>query len=622
MMEFDAFISYSSQDKTAAHAACAVLESAGVRCWIAPRDIMAGDEYGAAIVEAIDRCRVMVLIFSASANNSGQIRREIERAASKGVAIVPLRIEQVAPTKSMEYFLGAIHWLDALTPPIETHLQKLAEIVKALLEVQNAARGASGGPSVRDKSSYAAQREAVAPKPRDDHDAKNLAQRIWLPASLAAVACIAIALAGTWHYRTRLPAPAPAPAVAPVAPVSQPAQKAALPLIPETVPFVRNVDRGAIRSEYLPAADHKALAISYNRIGFTTGQADDETAKAAAMDSCKRALESIKSANPCWLYALGNTVVFTGGTPPMPPAPWLIRNPAIETPYTSDNLPLMNENQRAHWGRGYAQIAQSKAMALSPRAGLAFDFYGGSDEENIRRGLESCGYAAGIPCMIVAVDNSFVVPIPVTMKVVGFFNANTSPAVAPEMRSALAEHFANATNAWNAVAVGAGGMPGTALNAADEKDAVEKALASCSKRDRDCRVIALGPFLVEPADQSREHIPPTVPPAEDKWAVELSNIDDYMLLNVDGQLIGRCEFLKTCTFDISNRILPAGSDVNIQLYNVKGGYTYGYKIIHNGVTFAADFCGTANAVGCDNNSVTSGLVKNFNIPITKNAAGR
>ena len=496
MMEFDAFISYSSQDKTAAYAACAVLESAGVRCWIAPRDIMAGGEYGAAIVDAIDRCRVMILIFSASANNSGQIRREIERAVSKGVAIVPLRIEQVVPTKSMEYFLGAIHWLDALTPPIETHLQKLAETVRALLEAQNTARDASADPSARDKSSYSAQRELVAPKPLDADDLKNLGRRIWLPASLAAVACIAIALGGIWLYRTR------PLAVVPVAPVSPPAQKAALPLIPETVPFVRNADRGAIRSEYLPASDHKALAISYNRMSFTTGQVDDATAEAAAMDSCKRIQAELKSANPCWLYAVGNTVVFAGGSPPMPPAPWLIRNPAIETPYTSENIPLMIEYQREHWGKSYAQITQSKAMALSPR-GLGFDYSGGSDQENIRRGLEACGYAAGIPCMIVAVDNSFVVPIPMTMKVVGFFNASTSAAVAPEMRSALTERFANATNAWNAVAVGASGMPGAALNAADEKEAIERALANCAKRDHDCHVIALGPFSVAPANPSK-----------------------------------------------------------------------------------------------------------------------
>ena len=119
-MAFDVFLSYSSKDKAAADAACGMLESAGVRAWIAPRDVRPGVEYGAAIVDAIEQCRVLVLIFSSSANNSGQILREVERAVSKGIPIVPVRIEGVLPTKSMEYFLGTIHWLEALTPPLTT----------------------------------------------------------------------------------------------------------------------------------------------------------------------------------------------------------------------------------------------------------------------------------------------------------------------------------------------------------------------------------------------------------------------------------------------------------------------------------------------------------------------
>jgi TIR domain len=138
-MAFDAFVSYSSEGKAAADATCAVLEGAGIRCWIAPRDIRTGAEYGAAIIEAIDHCRVMVLVFSSSANGSRQIHRGIERAVTKGLPILLVRIE--APTKSMEYFLGAIHWLDALTPPLEQHLQKLAETVKAMLKIETADDG-------------------------------------------------------------------------------------------------------------------------------------------------------------------------------------------------------------------------------------------------------------------------------------------------------------------------------------------------------------------------------------------------------------------------------------------------------------------------------------------------
>jgi TIR domain len=109
-MPFDAFISHSSRDKIAADTCCAMLEKAGVRCWIAPRDVKPGSEYGSSIVDGIDQSRLMVLIFSSSANDSHQIRREIERAVSKSKPIIPVRIEEVTPTKSMEYFLLQQRW--------------------------------------------------------------------------------------------------------------------------------------------------------------------------------------------------------------------------------------------------------------------------------------------------------------------------------------------------------------------------------------------------------------------------------------------------------------------------------------------------------------------------------
>jgi TIR domain len=202
-MALDTFISYSSKDKTAADAACAVLERAGVRCWIAPRDIRPGQEYGHAIIEAIDQCRVMVLIFSANANDSRQIHREIERAVSKGVPIIPLRIEEVVPTRSMEYFLGAIHWLDALTPPLERHLQRLAEAVKALLQIDVAAA------PLRDNSSQASTTVRHAePAMQGGGRAAWLtgAGRLLILVLGVAAACIAPLIGGVWYYLMREPA--------------------------------------------------------------------------------------------------------------------------------------------------------------------------------------------------------------------------------------------------------------------------------------------------------------------------------------------------------------------------------------------------------------------------------
>ncbi len=99
-MAFDVFISYPHQDKATADAACASLEAAGIRCWIAPRDVAPGADWAASIVDAIDHCRAMVLIFSSSANGSRQIQREVQHAFEQEVPVIPLRIENVAPASS------------------------------------------------------------------------------------------------------------------------------------------------------------------------------------------------------------------------------------------------------------------------------------------------------------------------------------------------------------------------------------------------------------------------------------------------------------------------------------------------------------------------------------------
>jgi hypothetical protein len=133
-MAHDIFISSSSKDKPVADAACATFEAHGMRCWIAPRDVPPGAAWGEAIVDAIQSSRVMVLIFSENANASGQIAREVERAADYGVTIVPIRVEDVAPARSLQYFLSNIHWLDALSPPLERRLQEIAAKIKSMLE--------------------------------------------------------------------------------------------------------------------------------------------------------------------------------------------------------------------------------------------------------------------------------------------------------------------------------------------------------------------------------------------------------------------------------------------------------------------------------------------------------
>jgi hypothetical protein len=60
--------------------------------------------------------------------------REVERAVNKGVYIIPFRVDEIPPSKSLEYFISTSQWMDAFSPPLEPHLDNLAKTVKAVLK--------------------------------------------------------------------------------------------------------------------------------------------------------------------------------------------------------------------------------------------------------------------------------------------------------------------------------------------------------------------------------------------------------------------------------------------------------------------------------------------------------
>ena len=127
----DVFVSYSQPDQGCAMELVSRVEREGINCWIAPRDIAPSADWAAEIIDAIAHSRTMILLFSAHSNESPQVRREVERAVHKQVSILPFRIENVLPSKSLEYFLSAQHWMDAFPPPLEPHYARLCAYLKA-----------------------------------------------------------------------------------------------------------------------------------------------------------------------------------------------------------------------------------------------------------------------------------------------------------------------------------------------------------------------------------------------------------------------------------------------------------------------------------------------------------
>jgi uncharacterized OB-fold protein len=133
-MTHEVFICHSSHDATIAETICTTLESKHIQCWIAPRDVLPGSIWGESVANAIDASRIVVLIASTDSCNSSQVLREVERAASNNIPIIPLRIDNVSISGAIGFFVSSRHWLDAQTPPLKKHLYKLGDTVKRLLE--------------------------------------------------------------------------------------------------------------------------------------------------------------------------------------------------------------------------------------------------------------------------------------------------------------------------------------------------------------------------------------------------------------------------------------------------------------------------------------------------------
>jgi TolB-like protein len=133
------FVSYASADTAVANEVCAALELAGLRCWIAPRDVRPGTLYADAIIRAISSASAILLILSANSVVSPHVGKEVERASSKRRPILALRIDAAPLTPALEYFLSESQWIDARSAELGVVLPRLTEAVRHLCAAGSAA---------------------------------------------------------------------------------------------------------------------------------------------------------------------------------------------------------------------------------------------------------------------------------------------------------------------------------------------------------------------------------------------------------------------------------------------------------------------------------------------------
>lgn len=126
--KYDVFISYSNKDKTVADAICHMLEQYGIPCWIAPRDVRPGERYALEIIHGIKSCRLMVLVYTSSSNESQHVANEVDRAFNEEKTIIPFLVDETPMNEEFCYYLGRKHWLVAY-PRYVDKLDKLAQVV-------------------------------------------------------------------------------------------------------------------------------------------------------------------------------------------------------------------------------------------------------------------------------------------------------------------------------------------------------------------------------------------------------------------------------------------------------------------------------------------------------------
>ncbi|MDH2357143.1 adenylate/guanylate cyclase domain-containing protein [Bradyrhizobium sp. SSUT112] len=297
--------------------------------------------------------------------------------------------------------------------------------------------------------------------------------------------------------------PSPTPTMAAKAPMPMPMPTpSASPMTgkfpADSVPFINERVRNYLAGDYSAAGDYKAFALNVGGFtGASLNQLNEEAARNAALDQCQKRADAAQSPRRCELYAVGNNVVYTHGKPPMPQQPFVRHDAMTERAFASKDFPMVRDPAKVRLENIFVPAAKSRSVALGP-GGQYFMVMGASSADDAaRRSLESCGAIAGVACMVVAVDDNFVVPIPTLLRITGFFHAASNASIVADARDEVVRKLADGMG-WNAVAVGTAGRPGLGLKAADEQTAVNSALADCAKRDSDCHVIAIGPFTVGP----------------------------------------------------------------------------------------------------------------------------
>jgi hypothetical protein len=124
------FISHSSHDKKTADSLREILEKCNIPCWIAPRNIKPGERYPGAIIRGIEASTHLILILSNNSNTSEHVNKEVERAGSRKIPIIAIRLADIKPNDDLQFFIGISQWFDVFGADFTKKAEELARFIQ------------------------------------------------------------------------------------------------------------------------------------------------------------------------------------------------------------------------------------------------------------------------------------------------------------------------------------------------------------------------------------------------------------------------------------------------------------------------------------------------------------
>ncbi|MGZ3274705.1 MAG: toll/interleukin-1 receptor domain-containing protein, partial [Caulobacteraceae bacterium] len=174
-MAADIFVSFASKDVRVAMTLCGALENRGFTCWISARDIEPGENFQSAIVQALRRAKIMLLVFTANSNTSEEMTKELALASQNKMIVIPLRVEDVTPNDAFAYEFATRQWIDVFAD-WEVAIEQLSRRIGQALLDRNSGRAGAAADALKTVIASANAAKLTDPAPPEDDGGPTAAE--------------------------------------------------------------------------------------------------------------------------------------------------------------------------------------------------------------------------------------------------------------------------------------------------------------------------------------------------------------------------------------------------------------------------------------------------------------